>query len=179
MGEEYNEFLKKIKKVTGKRNHKITNSLGVKDAYIYYRKNRPKEKKFVIIEKDYFNIIRSINNIVAQQVAKGVELKLPYRFGSLLVEQRKLEPKLDENGKLIYRAPIDWDATLKLWYENAEDKENKTLVKTEQRTIYKITYSKKKAKYTNEGFVIFSPNRELKKQVQKETINGYITQKFT
>ena len=41
------DFINKAKKVSGPRKHKVRNSLGVYDAYKFYRKNKPKEKKFI------------------------------------------------------------------------------------------------------------------------------------
>ena len=175
---DYNEFAKEVKKVTSKRTHKVSGSLGVKDAYNHYRKNRPKEKKFAITESDYFKIIRMLNEVVASQLSKGYEIKLPYRTGSLLVERFKIEPKIDENGKLVFRAPIDWDATLKLWYESPEDKENKTLVKTEKRDIFKVVYNKKNVNYNNNSLIMFSPTRTLKTKIKEELTEGYIQKTF-
>lgn len=176
--ENYKEFIKNVKKVSGNRIHKVTNSLGVKDCFNHYRKNRPREKKFVVSEKDYFRIIRTLNAEIATQLSKGYEVKLPYRVGSLLVEKFEISPRLDENGKLVFRAPIDWDATLKLWYESPEDKENKTLLKIEQREICKVVYNKKNVTYTNNSFVMFSPTRELKRKIKKELTYGYVPKKL-
>jgi hypothetical protein len=172
--EEYQEFLKEIKKVKSKRVHKISGSLGIKDAYNHYRRNRPKEKKFVVKESDYFAIIRRLNEVIADQLSKGYEIKLPYRTGSLLVEKFKISPKINEEGKLVFKAPIDWDATLKLWFESPIDKENKTLVKTEKREIFKVVYCKKNANYINSSFVMFSPTRSLKNKIKEELKEGYI-----
>ena len=55
------EFISNIKNVTGNRKHKINNSYGVYDAYKYYRKNKPKDSKYILSESEYFNIIRSVN----------------------------------------------------------------------------------------------------------------------
>jgi hypothetical protein len=41
-------FIDDIKKIKEKRNHKIKNSYGVYDAYKYYRKNKPKDKKYIL-----------------------------------------------------------------------------------------------------------------------------------
>jgi hypothetical protein len=46
------------------------------------------------------------------------------------------------DGKLVTNLPIDWDATLKLWYEDKESFENKTLVRVESEEIFKVYYNK-------------------------------------
>ena len=69
--EQLSEFKKKIKKVNSSRVHKITGSLGVYDAYKNYRKHRPKEKKYVLTESQYFSIVRQINNLLADELSVG------------------------------------------------------------------------------------------------------------
>ena len=78
----------------------------------------------------------------------------------------------------ISRAPIDWDATLKLWYESPEDKENKTLVKTEKRDIFKVVYNKKNVNYNNNSLIMFSPTRTLKTKIKEELKEGYIQKNY-
>ena len=58
------EFKRRVRKLTEHREHKIRNSLGVYDAYKYYRKNKPKDKQYVLSESQYFSIIRQINNFL-------------------------------------------------------------------------------------------------------------------
>ena len=94
-----------------------------------------KEKKFVIDEKTHAIIIRRINELVADKISKGYEIRFPYKMGGILIESFEISPKINSEGKLVFNAPIDWDATLKLWYESEEDRKNKTLLKTEKRNI--------------------------------------------
>ena len=54
------EFKRRAKRVEGPRVHKITGSLGVYDSYKYYRKIKPKDKKYILTESQYFSIIRQI-----------------------------------------------------------------------------------------------------------------------
>jgi len=149
MKESYSEFIKNIKKVKSKRIHKITHSLGVRDAMNHYRKNRPKESKFVLSPEEYYTIIRSINRLIGEQLLRGTAIKLPYRSGSFYIEKINRSPKLDINGKLVYRAPIDWDATLRLWYESEEDYKNKTILKTSDKVGYRFHYDKRGVVYAN------------------------------
>ena len=57
---ELREFKRRIKKVNGPRVYSIRNSLGVYDAYKQYRKTKPKDKKYILSESQYFSIIRRI-----------------------------------------------------------------------------------------------------------------------
>ena len=58
--------------------------------------------------------------------------------------------------------PIDWDGTLKLWYEDQESRENKTILKKKEREVFRIMYNKSKAFYTNKNYFEFKVNRALK-----------------
>ena len=86
------EFISNIKNVTGNRKHKINNSYGVYDAYKYYRKNKPKDSKYILSESEYFNIIRSVNKQLVCNILNGENIKFPYRMGYL--ELRKTPSKI-------------------------------------------------------------------------------------
>lgn len=167
MDEGLKEFTKRIKKVSGPRVHKITNSYGVYDAYKYYRKHKPNDKKYVLTESQFFAIIRGIHNKMVEHLLKGGEIKFPLRMGGIELRKYKVEPRLDENGKLIYKAPIDWNATLKCWYEHEEAFKNKILIKVESRESYKIHYTKNRAQFINKTFFYYRANRTLKNRVSQ------------
>lgn len=170
----YNEFINNLKGVCEKRNHKITNSFGIYDGFKFYRKNKPKDKKFVLTESQYFAITRDINNKLANALANGEDINLPERMGKIELRKYNLEPKLNEEGKLVYKAPIDWDATLKLWYEDKESMNNKVLIKIESKESYRVVYNKNKALYNNKSFYMLHINRELKKKIFKAASEGTI-----
>jgi 2-phosphoglycerate kinase len=173
MSLEENLFISKIKNVKGHRKHKICNSYGIYDGYKYYRKNKPKDKIYILTESQYFAITRKINTILADSIASGIDVVLPYRLGR--IELRKYECKITFDGKKVKsNMPIDWDRTLKLWYEDKESFKNKTLVKIEEREIYKIYYNKSIAKYNNKSFYQFNFNRELKNKLKSNIKEGII-----
>lgn len=159
MNEE--EFLSKIKNVKGNRVHKVTGSLGVYDAYKWYRKHKPEDKKFVLTDSQYFHIIREINTLVREELLNSRDLVLPARLGRL--EVRGKEPIIKRvGGKIKTNLPIDWQATLQLWYEDSDSLEKKLLVRANVPKVFKIYYNKSKALYNNKSFYQFTPNRELK-----------------
>lgn len=171
---KYSEFIKDLKKVSSNRVHKIVNSYGVYDAYKFYRKHKPKHKKFVLTESQYFAIIRETNNMLADFLANGEDINLPERMGRIELRKYNLEPKISEDGRLVYKAPIDWDSTLKLWYDDEEAKANKTLIKIESKENYRVIYNKSKALYTNKSFYMLHINRELKKKIFQAASSGTI-----
>ena len=164
MEETWKEFREKVLKVKESRNHKIRNSYGVYDAYKYYRKTKPKDSKYILTESQYFSIIRKINLRLAKSLIEGKDVILPNRMGTLEIRKRDQIIRF-EGKKLVTNMPIDWEKTLKLWYEDSEAYTNKTLVRENMQEIYSVYYNKSRALYKNKLFYKFSPNREISKQI--------------
>lgn len=168
---EEREFMTEVKKAGEHRIHKATNSWGVKDAFYFYRKNRPRDSEYVLSESQYLKIIRMVNNILREMIARGMEVTLPEKMGKL--ELRKSKPIVDfRNGKLRTNLPVDWDSTLKLWYEDEDSYLNKKLVRCESREVFKVYYNKYKADYPNKSFYQFHMNRTLKKGLKQNIKNN-------
>lgn len=167
------EFMSSAKKAKGKRIHKVRNSWGVKDAFCYYRKTRPKDSKYVLTECEFLSIIRKINDILRQLIIRGEEITLPEKMGKLELRKRQTIVEFKE-GKLKTNLPVDWDSTLKLWYEDAQSYKNKKLVRQETKEVFKVFYNKYKADYINKSFYQFHINREIKKGLKNKIKNGEI-----
>ena len=158
---EEGEFLSRIKKVDGPRVHSVRGSWGVYDAYKWYRKHKPSGKEYILSESEYFAIIRRINLALREELINGNDVKFPCRMGQL--EIRKYLPTITTEGKKIKtNLPIDWNETLKLWYEDKKAYEDKFLVRINVPEIYRVFYNKNLANYNNKSFYQFTPNRELK-----------------
>ena len=76
-----------------------------------------------------------------------------------------------EEGKLKTNRAIDWQSTLKLWYEDKESFDSKTLVRCVADEKFKFIYARKKANYANKMYYEFTPTRSLKLRL-KEIINN-------
>lgn len=160
-----NEFTRKILKVDQTRIHKVTNSFGVYDAYKYIGKNRWLNIGQPITSHQFYTIVRTINKYYAEQLAKGFDFKMPCRLGVL--ELRKTNSKIEfKNGKLKTNLHIDWKSTLALWELDEESYNNKTLIRLDEKEIFKIYYNKTKANYNNKFFYQFKLNREIKKKLK-------------
>ena len=171
MSKSYSEFNKNIRKVHDTREHKVTRSLGVYDAYKYIRKNKWFNIGRPVTEEEFYKIIRMVNQGLAEELVRGAEIHLPERMGD--IEIRKKPSRLSiVDGKLVTNLPIDWDATLKLWYEDEESYRDKTIVRVENEEIFKVYYNKTTANYNNKSFYEFRPNRELKKELTKQAKAG-------
>ena len=160
------EFRRRILKVNGPRKHKINNSFGVYNAYKLIRKNKWFDIGRPVSEHDFYSIIRTVNNLLADFLSKGHDVNLPCQMGRL--EIRKYDAKITlQEGKIVTNLPIDWDKTLKLWSEDEEAYKERTLIKREEKEIFKVYYNRGKANYTNKSFFAFDINRELKKKLKK------------
>lgn len=169
----FDDFRKDVLKVCGKRQHSIKNSIGVRDAFKWCRKNKIFQTQKNVTEKDFYKIIRTVNNIIAQEVINGNDVKLPQRMGQLEVRKYDTYVKLLD-GKIKTNRGIDWNATLRLWFEDEDAKENKILLKVEDEEVFKIFYNKMIANYNNKSLYQFKPNRELVIAVKKAGKDGLI-----
>ena len=168
----YEEFKKSIQH-TDSRVHKVTNSIGVYDAYKWIRTHKWLNIGRPLTEHKFYSIIRGINNYLADSFLMGQDIKFPHRMGQL--ELRKYDARFNiVNGKIKTNLPIDWDRTLKLWYEDEEAYKERTLVKMEEKEIFRIYYNKQLADYQNMVFYEFKVNRELKKGIKQRIKNGLL-----
>lgn len=167
------EFLNSIKKVSNSRTHKVRKSYGVYDAYKYIRKNKWFNIERPLTEHEFYNIIRKVNMYLADSIIQGNDITLPDRMGRLEIRKYKSTIKVID-GKIKTNLPVDWDRTLKLWYEDEEAYKNKTLIKVEENEIFKIHYNKYLANYNNKSFYEFNINREIKRKLKQNIKNGNI-----
>lgn len=170
---EWINFKSSIQKLSDTRIHKVNNSLGVYDAYKWIRKNKWLNIGKPLTEHEFYSIIRKVNSYLADELVKGNDIKLPNRMGRL--ELRKYEARITFDGeKVKTNLPIDWDKTLKLWYEDEESYKNKTLIKMEEKEIFKVYYNKHLADYNNQVFYEFNINRDIKKRLKQRIKEGKI-----
>ena len=167
------EFAVEVKKARGPKTMKVTNSFGVYDAYKDIRKNGWYDIGKPISEHDFYAIIRGVNNLLAEELSNGREIVFPARMGKL--ELRKNETGVSlVNGKLRIKYPVDWGETIRLWLEDEEARNSKTLLRDETKYIYKIKYVKFDANYENKSFYQFVLNRFIKKALKTNIKQGKI-----
>lgn len=169
---EYIEFRSSVQKVNGPRVHKVRNSYGIHDGYRFYRKIKPKDKKYVLIDSQYLAITRRVNNLLAEAILRGEDIILPEGFGRLEIRKYKPSLSINSNGKVRTTLPIDWDRTLRLWYEDKEAFDNKMLVRIESREVFKVYYNRGLAKFPNKSFYQFDINRNIKRDLKNSIKRG-------
>lgn len=169
----YEDFKSEVQHLNYSRKHKVTNSVGVYSAYKWIRKNKWLNIGRPLTEHEFYSIIRKVNDYLADSLVRGNDIKLPHRMGRL--ELRKYDARISFDGeKVKTNLPIDWDRTLKLWYEDEEAYKNRTLVKMEEKEIFKVYYNKHLADYNNQVFYEFNVNRELKRRLKQRIKEGKI-----
>lgn len=174
MFNSYKDFKSVIQGLQNTRTHKVTNSLGSYNAYKYIRKNKWFNIGRPLTEHEFYQIIRRVNNYLAEELINGNDVIFPNRMGKLELRKRNALPIIDKNGNLKVTYAIDWDNTLKLWYEDEEAFNNKTLVRLPERNIFRIKYNKNTANYNNKSFMEFQVNRNIKTRLKQKIKNNEI-----
>lgn len=170
---KYNDFRKQMLKVSEPRKHKVKGSLGVYDAYKWIRKNKWLNIGRPLKESEFYKIIRGINELLAEELILGNDVNLPKRMGRLEIRKHEATFKF-ANNEVKTNLPIDWDRTLKLWYENEEAYNQKTLIKVEEIEIFRVYYNKSLANFNNKSFYRFNINRDIKVRLKQQIKNKAI-----
>lgn len=165
-------FRREVLKVNKSRVHKVKNSLGVYDAYKWLRKNKWLDME-PISEHDFYAIIRAVNKALAKSFLHLGSIKLPLRMGEIIL--RKYHPSITlQDGKIKTNLPVDWDSTLQLWSEDKESYKKRTLIRLEEKEVFKVLYDKSKALYNNKSFYTLELNRDIKLSLKKQLKNGLL-----
>lgn len=165
------EFMVETKKANTKKQAKVRGSFGVYDAYKRIRKNKWYDIGRPLKEHEFYSIIRGVNNLFAEEIALGHTVDFLSRMGKL--ELRKVENGVSiVDGKLKINYPINWDETLRLWFEDEEARNAKTLIRNEEKFRYHVRYCKYNATYENKSFYQFDLNRFIKKKLIENIKNN-------
>ena len=168
---DYRTFLDDIQKRCQKKNFKISGSFGVYDAYRKIRKHQWYDIGRPLKEKEFYAIVRGINNMFAEEISNGNTVTFPERMGKLELRKKQCGASL-VNGKLKVTYPIDWSNTLKLWFEDEEAKNEKVLLRQKEDHVYRVKYCKYDANYENKSFYEFALNRFIKKALKDKIKKG-------
>lgn len=167
------EFKDNIQKKNSKHPAKIKNSFGVYDCYKQLRKEGWMGIGRPLTEHEFYSIIRGVNKCLAENIANGQEVFFPFKMGKLELHKFKRGASI-VNGKLKITYPVDWDSTIKLWYEDAECYRNKVLLRMEEPYVFKVKYNKYHANYNNKLFYEFSLNSFIKSALKDNIKKGKI-----
>lgn len=174
MIDAYSDFKSSVQHLKDKRAHKVTNSLGVYDSYKWIRKNKWLNLERPLTEHEFYQIIRKVNNYLAEELIQGNDVVFPNRMGRLELRKRNSLPVIEQDGHIKITYAIDWDKTLKLWYDDKEAFDKKTLIKLSERSIFRVKYNKDNANYENKSFMEFQVNRDIKTRLKQKIKNNEI-----
>ena len=170
---ELEEYKTQVQKKHGHKQMKVTNSFGVYDVFKHIRKNGWYDIGRPLKEHEFYTIVRSINNLMAAEIAKGNTVTFPSYMGKLELRKTKRGVTL-KDGKLKNTYPVDWAKTIELWYEDEEARDQKLLIRHEVPWVYRVKYCFGSAKFKNKFFYQFVLNRTIKKML-KDNINSQKT----
>lgn len=148
----------------------VSNSWGVYDYYKYYRKNKPEGKKYVMKEAVFYKLIRRVNQLLADELVENHSLELPYRMGELKIYYEPTKSYI-KDGKVKTNRVVDWDETLKLWYEDDQMRKEKRLIYRDLPSKIRFRYDRSKAKFANYVFYEMRLGTELKTRICKSFHN--------
>jgi len=166
MEQSFEDYAKEVQNVHGNRKHKITRSQNTISGFGYYRKIRPKEKEFVLKDKEYLSIIREMNNLIADYLIENKSIRLPDGFGKIEVVKYETKSWIDESGRFISTKKIDMNSTIRLWYEDEESRINKTLVRYDDEFVFRFNYPQYGRTYKYNGYYSIKFNRQLQQKLK-------------
>lgn len=170
---EYNEFASMVMHRGHRSPKMVRNSWGVYDAYKHIRKNKWYDIGRPLTEHEFYTIVRTVNNLLAEEIINGATVVFPWKMGKL--ELIKFEVgAFFEDGRLRVTYPVDWDETIRLWYRDEEARKDKALLRRENKYVYRVRYSKSGACYGNMVFYRFSLNRRIKRGLRPNIEQGKI-----
>ena len=148
------------------KNFKVRGSFGIYDCYKAIRRHKWFDIGRPLKEKEFYSIIRGVNNLIAEEIANGETVEFPEKMGKLELRKYQVGAYI-KDGKLKVTYPIDWYATNKLWKEDEEARKNKTLLRHSNKWVYYVKYRNECANYENNTFYLFALNSFIKKKLSR------------
>ena len=172
MEETLEEFDYKLKKRNQPRKQRIWRSWRVQDFYKWLRRRKWKDVGERLTEEMVYALTRDIFKAIANKISYGETLHLGQGLGKIEIVKRYGNPK--NKGS---RYGVDWKKTIKLWYEDKEAMEKRTLVRIVEREIFRITYNKnirntRSMSCSTLPYIMLYPNRTLKLEISKHIKEG-------
>ncbi len=165
-----------------KRDHKVKCDYGINDYWKHYNtvvKEPVSEKIYKGVLLDY---LKANRNYISKF---GYTFNLPRRLGRIEIRKFKQEIKVNRDGEIENNLTVNWQATKKLWRDNAEAKEKKILIRyTNEHTrgyAFRAYYFKNSANFKNKSVYGMQVNRELRRNMStgifNKTIDSFLISK--
>lgn len=171
--ESFEEFKRRLQKHRGAGKVRGTCPTN-RDMYRWICKNRVFNLTMsVLTEGQWSKIIQEVHNAIIERLIEGHTIVLPYRMGRLDLERWDRRVKINR-GKASTNLPVNWLATLKLWYEDRDAMEKKIRIRQEFGSMFCIGYNKRRARYNNMVFYRLMAYRSLRKVLNEMGRDGKI-----
>tara|TARA_R110000796_G_scaffold236214_1_gene355466 strand:+ start:35727 stop:36227 length:501 start_codon:yes stop_codon:yes gene_type:complete len=158
--------------------NKINSHYGITDYYNNYIKQNPNDP---ITKKEFKKVFTLFNKELVKEIIDKGKVKLPKRFGQIEIIKKKRGVYLNKDGVVINNKPVNWKATNELWKSSPEAKENKILLRHDNKHtdgyVFRVFYNKQIAKYKNKSIYFFKPVRDFSRGINKR-IKDYSKSKF-
>ena len=159
--------------LTDKRNHSIKCDYGMGDYARWYEKNVDNPKSIHVFRKVVQDYLRLNQELIS---TKGYTFKLPEGCGRIEIRKVKRELEINDEGKVINKLPINWQATRKLWKENPKAEEKQIKIRyTNEHTdgyVFHPYYIKGNAKFNNKSIYRMQINRQMARNMFKSIMSG-------
>lgn len=162
---DFKAFAIGIKKSCEPKTHKIAHCLGSRDAWKWVRKNKWKALGGEPFDQLlYSKIINAVNQNIVELVLEGKDVEFPHSMGRLRLIKEKKDVYISD-GKVKTTYMKDWDKTLRMWFEDEEEREAHTVIRRVRPYSFKIAHIKDRTAFPNKHFYHFRANRKLNKRL--------------
>lgn len=152
---------------------KINHCLGTHEIHRIMMKNKWQGIGEPVSQKDFHIIIGTVNKLITKYFIEGHTMTLPYNLGKLELIKKKTYVDF-KDGKLKTNKFVNWRETLKLWEEDDEARQDKTLIRYDLKYQIYCKYNKFRAIFKNKKFYSFKPTIRTVKKIVFNYVNNKV-----
>lgn len=175
MNESFEEFKARVLKLNGTRK---TNSFGTYDVRDIYRSLKKKDSIIRSLDEATFSgILRRIGELQFDELLDNKKIILPYYMGELMIVS-STSRIYKEDGQIKNTLKVNYNETIKLWYEHPEYMEKKIYVRHQPCKYFKLVYLPNHRRYKNASLYTFHPYRGIKKAMKEAVLTHKLTDAY-
>ena len=152
---------------------KLKTEIGKSQLYKFYKYNHSKP----LGQSDFRKVVSLFNAKLADRIARGLVVNMPYGLGCLGVVKHpvKIKEVTLKDGRKRLTAPINWQETNKLWKEYPELRREKW-VYHENDVYYRSKWGRKECTVPNIVYYQFKRSEQLSRKICKAIKSGELTE---
>lgn len=176
MNESFDEFKSRILKLSDSRKTHSFGTYDVRDIYRSLKKKDPIIKS--LNEATFSGILRRIGELQFDDLLDNKKVVLPYHMGELMIVSNTSRV-YKEDGQVKNTLKVNWNETVKLWYEHPEYREKKIYVRHQPCKYFKLVYLPSNRRYKNSKVYTFQPYRGIKKAMKEAVLTHKLTDAYS